>query len=360
MTVDYPRIASIGTACPPCDISQEHAYTLLQQHYTSTLPPRTLEIAKKLFSHPGIQNRHFSFANSTEIVAMKNEDPDRRMDRFTRWAVQLSEKAIMHALEPLKIGPEKITCLIVNTCTGYICPGISTYLIEKMHLSRDIKSYDIVGAGCGGAIPNLQLAASLVAKGELVVSVAVEICSATFEMDDDMSLIVSNAIFSDGAAAAVLWNKPFGIALIDSQNRFFPEYREDVRYVYKHGRLHNRLSAGLPRIVQQTIPGAIITMLQEKMLSPHTIRHWALHPGGDKILNLIQQELKLTDEQIQYSKDVLMHHGNMSSPSVLFVLKEIMERGGVCPGDWGMLSAFGAGLSAYFYLLRWDEHSFAQ
>jgi predicted naringenin-chalcone synthase len=114
--------------------------------------------------------------------------------------------------------------LVVNTCTGYLCPGLSSYLLEKLGLPRNIRTYDLVGGGCGGAIPNLQAAQEYLksaGKGT-ALCVAVEICSATFQMADDMSLLLSNALFADGAAAAVLWTRPQGLALVDSSNRHQP------------------------------------------------------------------------------------------------------------------------------------------
>ncbi|HEX3019482.1 MAG TPA: 3-oxoacyl-[acyl-carrier-protein] synthase III C-terminal domain-containing protein [Chitinispirillaceae bacterium] len=349
------HLASIGTSLPPCKISQEKALSLVTNYYENELTPRSISVLQKLFNHPGIKSRNFAFDDIQKTSTIKNEHPDNRVQRFTDWAVNLSSSAVINTLGPLSLKPQNIDSLIVNTCTGYICPGISSYLIEKLNLRNDTRVYDLVGTGCGGAIPNIQLGTSLAKDGQTVVCVSVEICSATFEMDNDINLLVSNSIFGDGAAAALLWNKPIGVKVVDSVSLFFPQFREHIRYIHKNGRLHNQLSSTLPAIIRDKAPEAVATVLSRNNLTCHDIEHWAIHPGGVKILNYLQNALTLTDNQIQYSRFVLEKNGNMSSPTVLFILKDILNNGNVNNGDWGIVMAFGAGLSIYTLLLHWEN-----
>ena len=319
------RIASIGTALPSCEITQKKALSLLLDYYGHELTSRSISIANKLFNNPSIKSRHFAFHNTTETSAIKNEHPDERINRFTYWSVRLSSEAIISALKPLSLKASDISCLIVNTCTGYICPGISSYLIEKLGFKPDIKVYDMVGAGCGRAIPNLQLGYNLAKDGEIVVCVSVEICSSTFEMDNDMNLIVSNALFGDGAAASVLWNRPQGVRMVDFLSLTYPEFREHIRYTHKNGRLHNRLSIALPNIIREKVPQDVHSIITRNQLSLKRINHWAIHPGGAKILDFLQNGLDLTDNQMVFSRTVLQNLGNMSSPTVLFIFKKILK-----------------------------------
>jgi predicted naringenin-chalcone synthase len=167
--------------------------------------------------------------------------------------------------------------LVVNTCTGYLCPGLSSYILEKLGLPRNIRTYDLVGGGCGGAIPNLQAAQEFLRAGGkgAALCVAVEICSATFQMADDMSLLLSNALFADGAAAAVLWTRPQGLALVDSSNRHHPEDRESIRYVYRNGQLYNQLSRTLPSLVNRAVAQAVADVLAPKIWLRQT---WLIGP----------------------------------------------------------------------------------
>jgi alkylresorcinol/alkylpyrone synthase len=170
-------------------------------------------------------------------------------------------------------------------------------------------------------------------------------------MDNDMSLLISNAIFGDGAAAAVLWTRPEGLRIVDSAGRIDTSFREDVRYVYKQGKLHNKLAVQLPKVVGTVVPPLIEELLARNGLTRRDIRHWAIHPGGDRMVAVLEEALELTPEQMAPTRKVLETYGNMSSPTVLFVLKELMEQG-IAPGERVLLTAYGAGMSAYACLLE--------
>jgi alkylresorcinol/alkylpyrone synthase len=343
-------VASIGLATPPFRIDQSLAGEILEDHAASMLSERSLSIMRKLFAHPSINSRYFAV---DDYETMFNEDPDSRIGRFTRWSIALAFEAIMKALDGAGIKVDEVTGLIVNTCTGYICPGISTYLIEKLGLSRNIRAYDLLGSGCGGAIPNMQLADALVKQvdGGAIVSVSVEICSATFQMADDLSLIVSNTIFGDGAAAAVIRQQQGGLEIVDTASYFAPEHREHIRYVHKNGQLHNQLSVTLHNHIRKAAAKVVNNLLSSHSLRMADIPHWALHTGGDKIINSIKDEIGLSEEQVAAARSILSDYGNMSSPTVLFVLDKLIETG-MKKGDLCMMVAFGAGLSAHACLLR--------
>jgi predicted naringenin-chalcone synthase len=342
------RIASTAVATPSYSMNQAQARSFLKKHYP--LSPKSQAVADKVFDHPSVLRRHFAFENAKCLI---NEDPDERVARFTYWAVELSAQAIIDVLNQVDLTVKDVAGLVVNTCTGYICPGISSYLIEKLDMSSQVRAYDLVGSGCGGAIPNLQIGEAMLnemSKG-VVLSVSVEICSATFQMDDDLGLIVSNAIFADGAAASVIWNLPKGLTLVASSSHHVPQQRDNIRYIYKNGQLYNQLSLCLPELVSQVVDKVVLRLLKTKGLRIDDIKHWALHPGGEKVINAIKNKLGLTEPQLRPTRKILADYGNMSSPTVWFVLREIINRG-IAPGEWCIMVAFGAGFSVYAYLLR--------
>lgn len=343
-------IASLGTSTPPLKIDQKKAGELLTSHYVHKLSRRSIAILLKLFQHPSITSRSFAMDDTETLFT---EDPDSRIARFTKWSVKLSAEAVIRALSNAGKGVDDVRALIVNTCTGYICPGISTYLIEELALRRDIQVYDLVGGGCGGALPNLQLARALSVQSPdgVVVSVSVEICSATFQISNDLSLLVSNAIFGDGAAAVVVSRDPAGLELLDFASICVPEEREHIRYVHKNGQLHNQLSMSLDRHIRAAVAQAVTAVLGPNRLQITDLSHWVLHNGGEKIVNMIKEELGLTEEKLASTRRVLAQYGNMSSPTVLFVLQELMKTG-MKNGELCMMVAFGAGLSAHACLLR--------
>lgn len=348
--IKNPHIASIAVVTPPYCADQAKADRFLRKHYSEKLSPRNQAIMSKILSHPSIAKRSFAFNNPECLL---NEDPDKRISRFTTWAIALSSQAIEKAIKDAGLTTKDISGLVVNTCTGYICPGISTYLVEKFGLSSQIRTYDLVGSGCGGAVPNLQIAELMVKENEknIVLSVSVEICSATFQMDNDLSLIVSNAIFADGAAAAVIRSKPEGFEMIASSSYYLPEHRDSIRYVYKNGQLYNQIAVGLPKLVKKAVSHAVMNLLKSKSLRIEDIKHWALHTGGEKIIDAIKNEIGLSENKLQATRKVLAEYGNMSSPTVWFVTKEILNNG-VETGDLCLMVTFGAGLSAHTFLLK--------
>jgi predicted naringenin-chalcone synthase len=350
MEKEFARIASLAVAVPPLKVPQSAAGAFLLEKFGATLNPASVRIMERVFSHPSIQSRHFALDNPEMIL---ETDPDRRIERFTQWAVDLGAEAIEQALQISGCEAGDLSAIVVNTCTSYICPGLSTYLIERLGLRRDIPLYDLVGSGCGGAIPNLQLAQGILRENPegLVASLSVEICSCTFQMGDDLSLIVSNALFGDGAAAALLWNRPEGLTIAASASYHAPEYREEIRFVHRQGQLHNQLSPRLPGLAAKTAAKALDGLLAPLKLTREDIRHWALHPGGENVVNALRDQLGLSEFQLAPTRQVLANYGNMSSPTVWFVLREIQNQG-IKPGDYVVMLAFGAGLSAHSMLLQ--------
>jgi predicted naringenin-chalcone synthase len=244
---------------------QTECGSFLRRHFESALTPKARAMLRGLIRHPSVRQRGFAFDEPSVLVG---EDADKRVLRFTRSAVELAARAARLALADSGISERAIRTLVVNTCTGYLCPGLTGYLIEALNLERAISAFDLVGAGCAGAVPNLELGRSLLAQqGGPALCVAVEICSCTFQMGDDPSLIVSNALFADGAAAAVLTSDAPGLRLLGARSLFAPEHREAIRFVYKGGQLHNQLARELPTLAADAA-GRVVADL----LSRHGLR----------------------------------------------------------------------------------------
>lgn len=343
------HIAALAVASPACTATQPEVEAVVTKHFSGKLTSRNLSLMKSLLAHPSIAQRSFAVDALEDLVG---EDPDARMDRFTKRSVELSAAAGEQALSRAKIAPAELSGLVVNTCTGYLCPGISTYLIERLGLPRTTPVYDLVGSGCGGAIPNLEIAESLArTRRGAVLSISVEICTATFQMENDISLLLSNALFADGASAVVVKMEPEGYEVVGTASRYAPEQREFIRYVYKQGRLHNKLSLKLPDLIGRAASAVIADLLACRSLAVPEIPHWAMHSGGEKIVNAVRDAIGLTEEQVLPTRRVLRERGNMSSPSVWFVMEELEKRG-IAPGEWCVLLVFGAGLSAHACLLK--------
>ncbi|RMG85924.1 MAG: type III polyketide synthase, partial [Candidatus Dadabacteria bacterium] len=210
---------------------------------------------------------------------MFGETPDDRVARFTRWAVDLGARALERACGRARVVPRDLGALVVTTCTGYLCPGLSSYLAERCGLRPDAFLLDLAGMGCAAAAPALEAAAGWVRQARRPAAVvSAEIATATFEMGEDLSLIISNAVFADGASALVVGPDEGTLRWAGSARRHLPAYRDDVRFVHREGRLHNRISARLPRLVARAAKEVVDELLATAGLGPVEIRRWAVHP----------------------------------------------------------------------------------
>jgi len=347
-------LRGLGTANPPLHVTQEEAWEFIAARFT--LKPAERDLYRRILLDGKIAGRYLGMEAKTDSL---ETDPDRLLGRFLQFGRATGVAAARRALAEAGVEPADIAGLIVNTCTGYLCPGLSSYIAEDLGLQTSIRYQDLMGMGCGGAIPNLEAAASMLARrGDgPILSIAVEICSATIFPSHEPDLVVSNSIFGDGAAAAVLdlarEGRPGGLLqFADFATGLFPPYREDLRYRTEGGLLRNHLTKRVPVIGARTARDVALRLLERNGLSLNDISWWAVHPGGTVVLEQVAKELELDAEALRFSCHVFGNYGNMSSPSVLFVLREILNSGLPQPGQKGMLLAFGAGFSAFAALIE--------
>jgi alkylresorcinol/alkylpyrone synthase/polyketide synthase Type III len=186
---------------------------------------------------------------------------------------------------------------------------------------------------------------------------AVEICSACYYVDNTLETAVGNAICADGAAAFLLAaGQPATVRypeIVDFETLLAPEQIEEVGLLHQDGKLRIVLGASIHKLAGPMIERALQRLLQRHGLSRPGIRFWVVHPGGRKVIDDVQGYLGLTDAQIRFSRAVLRNYGNMSSPTVMFVLDEVVRNGDPRPGEWGIMVALGPGMAAEVALLRW-------
>ncbi len=344
-----------ATANPPYYATQREAYDFYVSHFALT--PDEQALYHKLLIDGPIQGRYFGLECAEDAC---ETNPDRLNERFVKFARQTGATAARKAISDAGLSSQDLGGVIVNTCTGYLCPGLSSYLVEDLALPATVKTLDIAGMGCGGALPNIDTASALMAAngGRPWLSLAVEACSATLFMGQDPALIVSNCIFGDGAAAVILQSEPppahpAGLMrILGSTSTIHPKYREQLRYRQEDGRLRNVLTTRVPVIGAKLAGEALTALLAQHHLTRQDISWWAVHAGGTAVLDQVGRDLGLDASALQYSLNVFRTYGNMSSPSVLFALKQIVEQGQPKPGDRGVLLSFGAGFSAFAMLIE--------
>lgn len=346
------HLRSLAVAKPRLRLTQKEALRFILKNFR--IRPGTRALYKKIFSHADIQGRSFGLERLEDVL---EEDPDRINRRFEEQAVRLSTQSLKEALRKAGTRPEDLDFLAVSTCTGYLCPGLAARLIESCGLRRDLRYADVVGMGCGSAIPALEQAHNFLAAhpSSAAAAVSTEICSAAMFSGDSADLVVSNAIFADGSAASVLGNSSGGgrAAFRSFACLTYPEWKEDLRFRTQEGRLRNVLSRKVPSQAAQSVHALTGKILSGEGLRAADVRHWVLHSGGSKVLDEIQKSLRLSDSDLAHSRFVLKRHGNLSSPSVLYALERLLASPHPPKkGEPGLMISFGAGFAAHACLLE--------
>jgi predicted naringenin-chalcone synthase len=342
-------IQSLATANPPLYVTQKEVFDFYDFHFD--MSAETRELYRRILLEGPIRGRYFGLDYHEEAL---ETDPDRTVERHSRFGGRIAADAARKALAGTDYRPADLGGLIVNTCTGYLCPGLSSYLVEALGLDPSVKVLDIMGMGCGAAIPNLECAAGMAAlrPDKPVLSVSVEICSATLFPGDDPGLIVSNSIFGDGASAAIVGACQNGsrkeiLHFIDFETGVFPAYRNQLRYRTEKGRLRNVLGKRVPVLCADAVSRVVEKLLARNSLRIGEIDWWAVHPGGTSVLRQLGKKLGLSDAALTFSNEIFKAYGNMSSPTVMYVLKKIIDDGEPIAGSKGLLLSFGAGFTAF-------------
>ena len=348
------QLLSLGVSHPPNRFSQKECLEAFQASKSwEDLQPRSKAVLGTVLGNPrGIRQRRLALDNLSDVFAI---DPDTMHKRFALWAPKLAAQAARNALDEAGLEPGDIDGLIVSTHTGYLCPGLTSYVSERLQLRNDVFSLDLVGQGCGAALPNLRAASAALDSGQCnaVLSICVEVCSAAFYLDDDPGVLISACLFGDCAAAAILTREPVPdrrrVEWLFSKTHTNATERDILKFQHRRGLLRSVLSQGVPEIVAKGVEAVLARALEQHGAAKADISTWVFHAGGDQVLKALRRSLDLAEKDTALSASILNDYGNTSSPFVLHVLKEqlaLNPKGGL----W-FLASFGAGFSAHGALL---------
>lgn len=346
---------ALGTATPPTRYTKAQCLDAFENSaWFAKLDTRSHLIARAVLQRDnGIEARRLAAEALDEVFRI---DPDTLAQRFLTQAPALAAQAGTTALANAGLVPAQIDAVVVSTCTGYLCPGLSGHVIERLGLRADIQAFDLVGQGCAAALPNLQLSRALLASGgcEQVLSICVEVSSAAMYLDNDPGVLISACLFGDGAGAAVLSRTPAAgarrIEWVDSASLIEPGQRQALMFEQRGGMLRNILTREVPALAGAYARRVLDTVLGRAGLQGEHIDAWILHAGGRDVLRALAQHLQLDTEDLGYSAAMLREYGNLSSAFVYFVLEAALADG--APDGWWWLSSFGAGFSCHGALLK--------
>lgn len=341
-------IIGAGSATPPNRFTQAECWqALAASPQFPALSGRSKAILKKvLLGENGVDSRYLAFDRLDEAFAL---DPDTLHRRFAKHAPAVATEAARRALANSGKTAEEIDCVMVSTCTGYLCPGLTSYVSEALALRSDVVCLDLVGQGCAAAIPNLGTADAFLARGaKTTLSVCVEVCSAAFYLDDDPGVLISACLFGDAAGAIVCSSAPSGprpLRWLNWQTSLDPKNRALLRFEQRHGMLRNILDKSVPCLVVEQAREVLARGLSLNGLERAAIKNWVLHSGGRDVLAAMRAGLELMEENIQHSHAILREYANVSSASVILTLQRALASDAPV-GLWWM-SAFGAGISCH-------------
>lgn len=345
----HPRILGIGTANPAYRYSQRDIYEFSARYVETYRNPRI----EHVFMNSDIDYRHLAFNINT---ITPDETADEMHARFEENSVRIGEEAIHRCLANAGLDAQDVDYIIAVSCTGYLCPGLSALLIRRMGMRNNLQRADLIGMGCAGAMPGLQRAYDYVMAypGRKALVLTVEICSACYYVDDSLETVVGNAICGDGAAAVVVGaGEGSGPAIRGFETLLEPSFIHTVGFQFRSGKLRIVLSKDIRDAAGGLAARVIDTLLRQNDLAQDQIAHWIIHSGGRKVIDSIKNDVGLTEEQLHHSRCTLRNFGNMSSPTVLFVLQEIMRHAHPTPGDLGVMLAMGPGLAIEAGLVEW-------
>ena len=372
-------LLGIGTALPSAELAQsalaeaaaefcadtaEQRRLLPKLYQRSTVRSRASVLGGNGNGSPVTDDQALAHVNAfyRDRTASTDRGPSvaQRMAEYDRHALPLAARACRAALANAQVDPGDIGQLVIVSCTGFSAPGLDIKLIEALGLTASVGRTMVGFMGCHGALNGLRVAAALARSdpGATVLMCCVELCTLHFQYGWDPQQIVANALFADGAAAIVgraeaerSGARPARV--IDHGSVLIPDSRDDMTWTIADHGFEMTLSARVPDLIRRHLRPWLTDWLGGHRLMIDDVPNWAVHPGGPRVISAVDEALQLPPGACDLSRQVLARHGNMSSPTVLFILDELI-RAGPTRGARGpcVVVAFGPGLIAEAALIE--------
>ncbi|CAN5512529.1 type III polyketide synthase [soil metagenome] len=366
----FTRVLAIGTASPSGSIAQSKSCQQAQQFFAcDEKRERALQM---LYKRSEIERRSLAIIDQESGCIDKTLFPaptnasdrgpgtDARMERYSREVAPLALAACRSALTLAEVDYSEITHLVTASCTGFAAPGFDLALIQNLPLSPSTERTHIGFMGCHGALNGLRVADAFCRSNPaaIVLLCAAEICSVHMQYEWSAQRLVANALFADGAAAAVLRassDEATGAAgnakYQSSSSIVIGGSTEAMNWKIGDNGFLMTLEAEVPELIEKNLPAFLHGWLAQSGLAIRDIKSWAVHPGGPRILKAVGDCLELESEMLSWSRAVLAQYGNMSSPTVLFILDNLLKQSDKLPC---VMLGFGPGLTVEAALINSD------
>ncbi len=348
------KIIGVGTAVPPYQVEQTVARDFAAEYFRQYLPH--MNRLTQVFRNAQIDSRYFVVPQDWWRAG--DHTLQERNDIYLAAATTLGVEAVQNALNDAGLTPNDVDNLIVVSSTGMATPSLDARLMNCMGMRRDVRRTPIWGLGCAGGAAGLARAgeAARAFPDSITVLMAVETCGLTFQFEDHSKKnFIATSLFADGAAAVVvagLHRADRGIDILDSQSTLWPDSLRVMGWDVVDSGLEVVFGAEIPRYVSDLLRPEVDQFLGKHELSVDALTHFVFHPGGARVIEAYNDALDLTNGHLDPSREILRQYGNMSSPTVLFVLDYIRRQKAPQPGEYGLVAALGPGFSAEQVLLR--------
>ncbi len=349
-------IISVGSAPGRFDLPQ----SAIKEFTYNLFSGSGVEIDRliSVFDNSSVETRHLS----VPVEWLKKEHSfSERNQLFLSESLQLAKSAVERCLENAGASYSDIDNIIFITSTGLSTPTLDALLVNELKFNSHIRRTPVWGLGCAGGAVGITKAweytKAFPEKNALAISI--ELCSLTFQKDDlTKSNVVAASLFSDGAAAALVAGnksklyKKSRMDIVDSMSTIYYDSLDVMGWDIVDSGFRVIFSRDIPSIVEKEVNPNIAEILSNNKLGLKDVKHYITHPGGLKVINAYEESLGLNAGALKYSRSVLKKHGNMSSPSVLFVLEEFLNAKAYGPGEFGLLSSLGPGFSSELVLVK--------
>ncbi|WP_229209272.1 type III polyketide synthase [Dyadobacter sediminis] len=315
---------------------------------------RFIRKVKKIFENAAVDKRYSIMSPEEVFTSTSFEDKN---NIYIKEGIKLGTQCLSSALQKADWEPKDIDYLITVSCTGIMIPSLDAFLINKLGMRQDVVRLPVTEMGCAAGISGMIYAKNFLKSnpGKRAAVVAVESPSATFQLNDfSMANIVSAAIFGDGAACVLLSSceEDKGPEIIDEEMYHFFDAEHMMGFNLTNTGLQMVLDIEVPNTIASHFPDIIHPFLAKNNLDISDIDHLIFHPGGKKIIQVVEELFGESGKDINETKEVLKQYGNMSSATVLYVLERFMNTARK-KGETGLMLSFGPGFSAQKILLQW-------
>ncbi|MEZ4830338.1 MAG: 3-oxoacyl-[acyl-carrier-protein] synthase III C-terminal domain-containing protein [Bacteroidia bacterium] len=347
------KIIATTTALPEFTITQEESLAYVDL-WVNQLSEREQKKAKRIFKYAEVDKRYIV---RTPASMLKGDSFETRNRIYMERAISLGEKALNDALEIANLRPEDIDIIISTSCTGFMIPSVDAYLINRLGMRKDIVRLPVTEMGCAAGTSALIYAHNLLKArpGCRIAILAAEFPSCAVVREDfSMTNIVCAAIFGDGVACTILGpTDEVRPVILDGEMYHFFDAIDMMGYDVKDTGFHMVLHPQVPERIEAHFDEILFPFLEKNQLSIDDISHMIFHPGGKKIIHMVEGLLSNLGKDIEDTKAVLREFGNMSSATVLYVLERFLRKD-IAAGDYGLMLSFGPGFSAQRVLMQWQ------